>query len=236
MQIFESVKGMKRKVVKRLRSINLFRNVRSNRSLSMLSPLITGWSYLPITDWAPGPEFYVHICNDIIINQKRSIVEFGSGITTILMARLLAKNNLDAKIISIDHDEKWQDIISHCCKMDNIGKYIQFICSPIAQEGKYSWYTASKIQFPADFVADTVVVDGPIGGQTMARYGAIPFIKKYLSKEYYTIYLHDTDRPDEQKILRAWHEMLPGSRMISRWRYSLLLFGTRFDFDPQSVT
>lgn len=236
MQVFERVKELKRKLVKKLRSGNVFRDVRSTRSLSMLSPLIGGWSYLPITDWAPGPEFYVHICNDIIINQKHSIVEFGSGITTILMARLLARNDLDAKIISIDHDETWQKIVHHCCKADNIAQYIQFICSPIVEEGQYSWYAPSKIQLPPDFVADTVVVDGPIGVTTMARYGAIPFIKKYLSKDSYTIYLHDTDRPDEQKVLRAWHEMLPGTRMIFRWRYSLLLFGTRFDFDPQSVS
>lgn len=236
MHVFESFEKLKRKVVKKLRTRNLFRNALSNRSLSMLSPLIGGWSYLPITDWAPGPEFYVHICNDIIINQRHGIVEFGSGVSTILMARLLARNKLDAKIISIDHDATWQNIVSHCCQADNIEKYIQFICSPIAEEGKYSWYTTSKIQLPADFVADTVVVDGPLGRQPMARYGAIPFIKKYLSKNSYTIYLHDTDRPDEQKILHAWHEMLPGTRLISRWRYSLLLFGTRFDFDPQTAT
>ena len=183
MQVFETVMRLKRKLVKKLHSRNVFRDVRSNRAFSMLSPLIGGWSYLPITDWAPGPEFYVHICNDIIINQKHSIVEFGSGITSILMARLLAKNDLDAKIISIDHDDTWQNIIHQCCMADNIEKYIQFICSPIVQDGKYSWYTPSKIQLAPDFVADTVVVDGPIGATPMARYGAIPFIKNYLSKK-----------------------------------------------------
>lgn len=214
---------------------DLFFETRATRMLSLLSPLVSGWSYLPMTNWSAGPEYYAHICNDLIINKKESVIEAGSGISTILMARLIKKNNLKTKIISIDHDPIWQNVIAHCLETDGIAENVQFICSPLAQQGEYSWYDKSKIVLPENFVTDTIVIDGPIGNAPMARYEAIPFLKKYLSSECYTIYLHDTDRPDEQETIRRWLEILPNSAVQTMWRYSVIQFGTAFWFAPQTV-
>lgn len=212
------------------------RQVHAARGLSLLSPLINDWSYLPVTDSAPGPQFFVHLFNDIIINQKKEIIEFGSGISTILLARFLAKNHINARVLSVDHDDRWQDIVANCLKADGIEQNIQFICSPVIKGAAHSWYDKSRIGLPEDFIADTVVVDGPIGNVPLARFGAVPFIKDHLSKSCYTIYLHDTDRPDEQEILRCWHALLPDSAVHTSGRYAVLMFGTKYTFAPQTLS
>ncbi len=201
----------------------------------ILSPLTTNWTYLPWTNWAAGPEFYVHICNDIVINKKKNIIEFGSGVSTLLLARLIKLNGLSVHILSIDHDQEWQETISKILKNEHTEEYVHFINADIVKEGEYTWYDKNKITVPDNFLIDTVIVDGPIGGKPMARLGAIPFIQKKLSQECYTIYLHDTDREDEMNIIQEWSKLLPNATVNIKNRYTVLQFGTKFCFEPQTV-
>lgn len=233
---------MKKWLIKKIRlfyarvSRNLYEEVHADRVLSFLSPLFVGWTYLPITDWAAGPEYYAHICNDIVINRKKMVVETGSGISTILLARLIKKNNLNTKIVSIDHDAVWQNIVAQNLEADGIDDIVEFKHCPLVQREGVSWYDTESIVFPENFVVDTVVVDGPIGNVPMARLGAVPFLKQYLSPECYTIYLHDTDREEEQRIVSIWTESLPSAEIKWYPRYAIFQFGTAFCFSPQSQT
>lgn len=201
----------------------------------ILSPLTTNWTYLPWTNSAAGPEFYVHICNDIVINKKKNIIEFGSGVSTLLLARLIKLNGLSVHILSIDHDQEWQETISKILKNEHTEEYVHFINADIVKEGEYTWYDKNKITVPDNFLIDTVIVDGPIGDKPMARLGAIPFIQKKLSQECYTIYLHDTDREDEMNIIQEWSKLLPNATVNIKNRYTVLQFGTKFCFEPQTV-
>lgn len=210
--------------------------VHATRVLSTLSPLITNWTYLPFTDWAAGPEYYAHICNDILINRKRSIVEVGTGISTILLARLIKKNNINAKIMSIDHNAEWQSVVEKNLEADGIRDVVEFICSPVVQINNHFWYDTSRMNFAKDFFVDTLIVDGPIGGMApRARYGAVPYFQKFLSQNCYTIYLHDTDREDELNISSEWSTLLKDSQVEYHNRYAIWKFNTNFDFSPQSV-
>lgn len=215
-------------------SSGLYKEMHSDKMLSFLSPLLVGWTYLPITDWAAGPEYYVHICNDIIINKKKSIVEMGSGISTIIIARLIKRNNLQARIVSIDHDAEWQNIVAQCLEADGVRDFVDFVCSPLEQKDDSSWYNTDCISLSENFIADTVIVDGPIGNVPMARYGAVPFMRKYLSSDCFTIYLHDTDREDEQKIVHLWGEILPNAKIEYRSRYAVFQSGVPYCFSPQN--
>lgn len=209
--------------------------IQSSRIANFLSPLLVNFSYLPLTDAAAGPHYYAHILNDIIINNKKNIVDIGSGISTILIARLLKINNIPASVISIDHDRNWQNIVNNILKRDGIDHYVSFITSPIIKSNKYTWYDKKKIVFPDNYYIDTLLVDGPIGMTShLARLEAVPFLKKYLSSDCYTIYLHDTDRPDEKEIVRLWVTELPDAKVSAFNRYTLFSYGNKFEFYPQS--
>ena len=52
--------------------------------------------FIPITNWSISPNEVLHICNDIVINKKTNIIEFGSGFSTICIAQLLKINNIEA--------------------------------------------------------------------------------------------------------------------------------------------
>lgn len=115
-----------------------------------LSPLLQNWAYIPFTNWAPGPEFLCHIANEICIRQRRTIVEFGSGVSTILMARLAKINALDVQIYSIDQNQDWQDRVAAICAADKTLGPVHFLCRPARlEDGKHD-----------DAPVDMVIVDG----------------------------------------------------------------------------
>ena len=206
----------------------------SNRSIQILSPLITNWSYLPFTNFAAGPLFYAHICNEIIINDRKNIVELGSGISTILIARLIHINKLKINFFSIDHDSNWQLVIQKILKADGIDTNVKFLSSPIKQYEQYSWYDHEKLNI--DITIDMLIVDGPPGYELpFARFGAVPFFKNKLSTENYSIFLHDTDRNYEAQTIIEWSKILGLETLEKSLRYSVLRFGNAYTTFPQTI-
>src|SRR5690606_36365313 len=62
-------------------------------SVNFLNTLMNGYPYLPFSGSSLRPFCLNHILNDIVINNRKHIIEFGSGISTILIGRLIKKNN-----------------------------------------------------------------------------------------------------------------------------------------------
>ena len=67
--------------------------------------------FMPQSSNAISPTLMLHVLNDLIIKQRKSIAEFGSGISTIYMAKIIKDKQLNARIYSIDEDEQWKSII-----------------------------------------------------------------------------------------------------------------------------
>jgi hypothetical protein len=53
-------------------------------------------AYLPWSAGTMRPAVFVTVCNDIVLNDRRRIVELGSGISTVLLARLLTSAHCPA--------------------------------------------------------------------------------------------------------------------------------------------
>lgn len=190
-----------------------------------LSPLLQNWAYIPLTNWAPGPEFLCHIANEICIRQRRTIVEFGSGISTILMARLAKINNLDVQVYSIDQNQDWQDRISAICAVDGTLGFVHFLCRPARLEDGKNDSTP----------VDMVIVDGKAEATAENRATALDFVTSHLAPSF-TIFLHDTDRAGEQAIFDSWKKKISYTQAIAANRYSVLLNDTGiFDTIPQNV-
>jgi predicted O-methyltransferase YrrM len=51
------------------------------------------------------------ILNDIVIHQRKNIVELGAGISTAYIAALLRKNKIDANFTTIEENEQWGDCL-----------------------------------------------------------------------------------------------------------------------------
>jgi predicted O-methyltransferase YrrM len=174
----------------------------------LLSQLYHQGSYLPYTTSSLKFRFLACLVNDIVVNNRKSVLEFGSGISTIIVARLIKMNNLDCKITTVDESPEWQEIIKKILKEESLLDYVTFVCAPTepSTDLQQSYEYNSKIVFEAikDKKYDLVLVDGPSAWQKkniMSRASNVKFIKDNLTDNF-TIFIDNSDRQGETELTK----------------------------------
>jgi hypothetical protein len=205
MNNFQKLIGILRSIIRSSRSIH------DVSSLVQLRPLLK--NYIPFSSMAMSPAEIAKICNDVCINNRKKIVEFGSGASTVFIAKIMPKDSL---LYSVDHDEKWLAIVSGWLENEGLRDRVVMIHAPLEQmqvgthHGK--WYKRSVLEasLPADSI-DCLIVDGPPAGasghEAMVRYPAVPVLKSSLAPNC-TIYLDDAVRKGEKRIAEIWGQEL----------------------------
>jgi hypothetical protein len=143
--------------------------------------------------------------NEIEIHRRRRVIELGSGVSTIFFAKVLKE--LGGHLLTIDHNEEWQDLVAARCHdcLDSVTFATAPLRSVTVEESKFEWYDPESIRaYAADYQADMMVVDGPVGTSCqMARYPAMPVLKHYLAEDF-TVVLDDINRREELLTARSW--------------------------------
>lgn len=181
-------------------------------ALQMLAPL--DGSYLPWTEWSLRPSGLAAICNEIVLSGRETVVECGSGPSTVVLARLLRQLGR-GHLSSFEHDPEWAGTIRSLVAAEGLDEWVSvtlapLTTSPLSLDGA-RWYDPEAISagLPSAPV-DLLVVDGPPalpGGDESARYPAVPFLRTALADDW-TIVLDDVDRPAEEGIVTLWEEDL----------------------------
>lgn len=181
-------------------------------ALSVLQPLLQE-GYLPFTISAMRPACLATILNDIIVNQRKQVLEFGSGLSTLLIGRLARKNDLTLKVVSVEHDAQWAQLLETIIKTERLDSYIEIVHAPLQPcsfaQGENKWYDQNVVDGKThNKLFDLVIIDGPPAYEKTkqeARYPAGPYIYGKLT-ENAAIYLDDAEREGEQLILKKWEE------------------------------
>lgn len=190
-------------------------------SKECLSPLLEGYPYLVFTGAAIDFHSLHVMINDIVVNSRETILEFGSGMSTIIIGRLIRLNGLNAKLYSVENDEGWFALMQENIKKESLDEYIELIYAPLRdiEIQKYHssinhslrWFDTDVLDMQLkNKVCDMMIVDGPMAYRKdieRSRFPALPYIKEKLGSRY-SIYLHDTDREGEQSIIRDWKVIL----------------------------
>lgn len=136
-------------------------------------------------------------------NRIESIVEFGSGQTTILIDRIRADS---ARHVAYEDDETWYTMtatkLSRC----------DYRLRPLARrsiEG-VSCLAYDGIE-PVSF--DLMLVDGPKGVERYSRFGCVEFIQAGASRDFVIIF-DDSDRPGEIQTLAAVERILAANEVV----------------------
>ncbi|WP_405611259.1 class I SAM-dependent methyltransferase [Polaribacter sp. Asnod1-A03] len=170
-------------------------------------------TYLPYSKSSLSYSSISYILNDVIINDRKDIIEFGGGISTVYLAKLAKTSKKNLKITTIDHDEKWISILTNILKEEELIEYVNLIYCPLDSSSlsieNNKWYSESVIKNNIKGMKfDLVIVDGPLAYEKefeMSRYPALPFINNYLNKRN-SIFLDDTNRNGEKKIVKLWEK------------------------------
>ncbi|RWO97374.1 class I SAM-dependent methyltransferase [Mesorhizobium sp.] len=179
-------------------------NTRAAVELSRL-----GLPYLPWSDASLLPSALQVVLNEIEINARKTVAEFGSGISTIYIAQILSR--LGGRIVSFETDPEWATFVENRLAALNLSEFATVVRAPLGpctlSKNGLSWYDQSIVAAAVqDLSIDCVVVDGPPAyktGYELARYPALPAIEANLAHDY-AVFLDDIHRLGEQEVLRLW--------------------------------
>lgn len=201
----------------------------STSSYNYLMNNLSGGMVLPYNIWSISPTAMMVIINHILINNIKTIVEFGTGVSTIFLNNLSIKNNLDLNIISVDHDLYWQNIIRNRYKADRV----DFIHAPLTTVMKFNgnefnWYDVSKLNGINKSNTDFIIIDGPIGNKSpYERAGAMEFFKNVKDKSTFSCFLDDTNQ-DALKDVMCYY--FPDAKFYTD--FGIAGSGLLYEIDP----
>lgn len=160
------------------------------------------------TDFSISPDVACKLVEEVLLNKPLSVVECGSGDSTILIGTCL-KMNGKGKIISLEHDKGWADRTAKLIKALDLEAFCEVIYSPLKflllDGDDWYWYSKYEDVFNDEGI-DLLFVDGPPpqkNNTSTHRYPAVPiFISKLNSGA--KVFLDDAKRPAEQAYFKLW--------------------------------
>jgi len=187
---------------------NLYRQLEALISITSLLPLRQPLP--PMRGWAISPDFGALLISEILTRKPRTVLELGSGVSTLLIAYCLEKIG-HGRAISFDHEMNFCEKSRAMINAHQLGKVAEVVHAPLQQvqlnAGSWDWYDTARID-PAIKI-DLLVIDGPPGQiQDISRYPALPLLHAYFSDEV-VILLDDAARADEQSIIAMWTREFP---------------------------
>ncbi len=143
-------------------------------AIQYLAPLTKG--YIPWSVASMRPSSVVVILNEILLNNKTSILECGCGISTIYSASLLS--SLGGHLYTIEHDKEWANKTMDLLMRQDLASYVTMIHAPLTKTSLSLmgslWYNEEIIRKQLeDIKIDLLIVDGPPADEKSDKYRAV---------------------------------------------------------------
>jgi predicted O-methyltransferase YrrM len=176
-------------------------------ALGVLRPLLDAGGYLPWTEGALRPAALAAVCNEIVLAGHREVVELGSGVSTVVLARLMRERG--ASLTTVEHQPDWARFVRSQLEREGLADVARVVEAPLERHPlaleETPWYAAPALaELPAEI--DLLLVDGPPGygeGMERSRYPALPALQERMAAEA-VVFLDDATRPAEREILERW--------------------------------
>lgn len=181
---------------------------------------------LPVGEWAlDGPTLERLV--DVVRAQRPSCVaEFGSGTSTVVLARLLAKRHRRRRprLISFEQDPSWVQRVRHELAKRGLDDVVTVVhlalgsgpsgspvaCYEMTEEGR---------RLLEDHPPQLVLIDGPSLASGASRLGVIDLVAPFLTSDA-TVLLDDALRDAELCVAREWDRrpdvQIDGIRLIGK--------------------
>lgn len=179
----------------------------------------------PFRKSAISPDTGRYLYDFVIQTKPQTIVECGSGNSTLILAYALKKLGGQRRVISLENSVEYGGKTMESIKRHSLEKFVDLKISPLKRykinNEVFLWYDLSKLKI---IKIDLLFVDGPPGFiQPLSRFPALPLMGQYLKPEA-TIILDDAKRSDEEKFSRMWVNMFQLQKFFIPTEKGLYLF------------
>lgn len=182
----------------------------------------------PENEWTIELELVDHLATIVEKTKPKRIIECGSGLSTLVMAYALEKNGFGS-IVSMENNPRFANQTNDWLHRHGLAKWADIRFAPITRvknpwdQMDYPWYEVPDSVNHQRF--DFMFVDGPEGHIChMARWPAIFVLRNQLEFDC-TIVCDDTNRKQEEAMVKHWVENVPGLSMekLGTWRGATVL-------------
>lgn len=179
----------------------------------------------PSGGWAASTDFLILLAEKILCEKPETVVEFGSGITTLVIARCLRLNGR-GKLISYDHDAAFAEVTRRRAERLGLPHDVRTVRLIPASALGYAgvWYEMPGLPETIDLL----VIDGPPRPYHPETRGGAGAIFSRLSPGG-AILLDDASRPGEQAVAARWRREFPHIQFTSVSTEKGTLIGHRSD-------
>ena len=167
--------------------------------------------------WTIAADLAVYLIKLLNFNDYDLIVEFGSGSSTSLIAKIIHEKKLvsgiTTDILSFDHLEKYYDQTKMDLRNLNLESDVDLVLAPLKPfanpSGDYQYYDCQKTLHKyrsKNYQRILVLVDGPPGATCdNARYPALPVLLANFPSAHIDFLLDDFVRAEEKRIADLWY-------------------------------
>ncbi|MBK7954980.1 MAG: methyltransferase FkbM [Candidatus Accumulibacter sp.] len=184
---------------------------------------INGGDLLPdMHGWPISPDFALYLIELLEANDYDLVIEFGSGTSTVLIAKTLTKaaarreGKLPARHVAFEHLEEYERKTLSALRKAGLADSVQLQLAPLepyaAENGTvYPYYSCQDtlaqlaLSIHRDGLRVLVMVDGPPAATGKhARYPAVPLVHAHFVGAQLDVLLDDYIRDDERQIAQLW--------------------------------
>jgi predicted O-methyltransferase YrrM len=174
----------------------------------VLRPLLDGGAFLPWSEGSLSPAGLATVATEISFAERRVIVELGSGVSTVVLARLMRE--LGGRIWAVEHLPGWAGWVRRALERDGLEDVATVVEAPLEPHARSldgaPWYSEEALGALPSEGLELLLVDGPPGygeGMATSRYPALPVLAGRLAPGALVV-LDDAEREAEARILDAW--------------------------------
>lgn len=159
-------------------------------------------------DWAMTPSTLIWIVDRIASTPMRSILECGSGSSTVWFAAALEARGGEGHVVSLESSAEFAAQTREQLERAGLAHRATVLHAPLVEttlpgRDPQPWFDTSGLPDGLSDI-DLLFVDGPVGGIAHeARFPAFPLLSDRLSPDAIVV-LDDTVRPDEMQIAEQW--------------------------------
>jgi predicted O-methyltransferase YrrM len=160
------------------------------------------------------PAGLLAVLDDVWFRTPALVVELGSGVSTIVLARLLRELGT-GRLLAVEHDDAWADRVQRQLDREGLTDVAAVVRAPLRPHQRSwngaDWYDEAAVAAAVTAAGgriDVLLVDGPPAwrpGFEHARYPALGSLAAWLLPGA-TVVLDDIERAGEQAVLGRWRE------------------------------
>jgi predicted O-methyltransferase YrrM len=167
--------------------------------------------------WAATPSTMLWILDRVLSEPVHTIVECGSGTSTVWIATALKARGGDGRVVALEDNDHYAAITRAELERLGLSDWATVVHAPLVDTGlpddsSKPWFDLSGLALPGQI--DLLFVDGPPSRVAPeVRYPAFPLLADQLAPDAVVV-LDDTGRPAEDAIVERWSREVHAGRAL----------------------